>query len=281
MNSLEHLVEQVVYFFGITLPNSQVKGPFTRSELKLMFNRAHFCGDLINTHLPASYTPTIEKLQNQYPLSIAPKMLLLALGENLRVNFKAMEVACRLHDRQEEDLDTSLYHCQRNYMRDQFLSVSQALRNTDKWQQLRSFLNLIEIDKKDQGLNILVTEKTDKALLVLLLNDDYYLGIQQRVEDQLLSHLTFDMLEKLEKKLLANVVSIRKKMLSFVLRTLEEYLNSAEDNVIERASCFLSEFLELLNSSVLKEVLGRLELGINNRFIREELLNCIISKCEL
>ena len=202
MNSLEHLVEQVVYFFGITLPNSQVKGPFTRSELKLMFNRAHFCGDLINTHLPASYTPTIEKLQNQYPLSIAPKMLLLALGENLRVNFKAMEVACRLHDRQEQDLDTSLYHCQRNYMRDQFLSVSQALRNTDKWQQLRSFLNLIEIDKKDQGLNILVTEKTDKALLVLLLNDDYYLGIQQRVEDQLLSHLTFDMLEKLEKNYL-------------------------------------------------------------------------------
>ena len=98
MENLQYLVEKVVKFYNKTLQVAKLGGPFTVKDLANMFQDAHFCADI--EQLPPVYSPVVHQLQEKYNLLSAPQMLLVSLGDNLRVNQSAMETARKYFDRQ-------------------------------------------------------------------------------------------------------------------------------------------------------------------------------------
>jgi len=254
--------------------------PLTAVE---MFQAAHFCCDLASDSLPPSYHPAVQQLQDQFPLLAASQLLLLSLGDNVRVNRQALDTARQLHDKQVEDLDSWLYCSQRNQMRDQFLLASQILKDTVQWEQLRSYMCLVELGRKEnKGLEKLVMERTDRVLGALLVNDQQYIGTQQKIVEMLPRVMSLDKLVMLDKKVLAKVISEKSNVLRLVVKALTDALDNDESlEVIESVAEVVGSTLRHVQSSVSSDVLGRLETGIGNRFVREELTSCLVVRVSL
>jgi len=283
MESLEYMVDKVTQFFLSTLPNSRVGGPFSPSQLQDMFTAAHFCADLTSGSLPPSYHQAVEQLQAQFPLLAASQQLLLSLGDNVRVNRQALDTARKLHDKQVDDLDSWLYCKQRNQLRDQFLLATQAVKGTEQWKQLRSYMCLVELARKDdRGLERLVNDRTDRMLGALLIKDPQYVGTQQKIVQNLSIVMTLDKLEMLDKKVLAKVISEKTEIVKMVVKAVSEALNNVDGlDLVDRVADILASILRLIKSSVLTDILGNLERGIRNRFLREELTNILVVKLKL
>ena len=283
MDTLEYMVDKVTHFFVSTLPHSKVGGPFSPLQLQEMFQAAHFCGDLTSDSLPPSYHTAVKQLQDQFPLLAASQLLLFSLGDNVRVNRQALDTARQLHDKQVNDLDSWLYCSRRNQMRDQFLLASQVLKETGQWEQLRSYMCLVELGRKgDRGLERLVMERTDRMIGALLVKDQQYIGTQQKIVEMLPRVMSLDKLVMLDKEVLAKVISEKSNVLKMVANALIEALNSDESlEVIESVAEVVGSILKHVQSSVSCDMLGRSERGIGNRFVREELTSCLVVKVRL
>jgi len=283
MESLDYMVDKVVNFFEYTLPTSKVGGPFTPSTLQEMFTAAHFCADLASDSLPPSYHPAVEQLQAQFPLLSAAQLLLLSLGDNVRVNRQSMDTARQLHDRQGEDLDSWLYCSQRNQTRDQFILASQQLKETGQWEQLRSYMCLVELSRREgRGLEKLVRERTERMLGALLVNDEQFRNIQQKIVEQVTYSMNLEKLEILDKEVLAEVVGRKQEILKVVVKVITETLENDDSlEIIERVAELLKSLVSHCKYSVGRDLLGKIEMGIRTRFVREELTNCLAVRVRL
>jgi len=283
MDKLNYLVEKVTYFFEVTLQTSKLSGPFSPSKLEEMFTAAHFCTNVASGKLPPQYHNVVEQLQTQYLLLEAPKLLLLSLGDNIRVNRQAMDTARHLHDQTGEDLDTWLYCNQRNQLRDQFIMATQHLKGTNQWDKLRSYMHLVELTKDEgRGVEDVVNSRTDKMLRALLFSDEQFVTVQQKIISHLPQVLSMDKVESLDKKLLGEVVSAKLEVLKLVVNVFSDALNNVDDvDPIERIAEVLYSILICCQSKAGEELLERLDVGLRNRFIKEELINCLAVKARM
>jgi len=280
------MVDKVTEFFLHTLTYSRVRGPFTTSQLQDMFEAAHFCENVASGKLPASYQQTVQYLQQQFPLPAASHQLLLSLGDNIRVNREAMDTARKLHDRQTADLDTWLYCRQRNQVRNQFLMATEAVKGTEEWERLRSYMCLVELaNNDDRGLSKLVMDKTDRMLGTLLVQDLQFLRTQQKIIKSLSNILNFDKLQVLDIKVLAKVMTERKEIVKIVVKVVTEVLTLTHDGTLDRIESVaevLSNIVKLMRNSALTDFLESLERNlICNRFVREEFINSLVVKLGL
>ena len=279
MDSLEYMVDKVTIFFFSTLPHSKVGGPFSTSSLRDMFSAAHFCARLSTDSLPPSYHQAVDQLQAQFALLSAPHNLLLSLADNVRVNRLAMDTARQFHDEQGEDLASWLCCSQRNQLRDQFLLISQQLKNTgSEWEKLKSYMCLVELVKKEgRGIERMVRDKTDLMLGTLRFKDDQYSTFHQQILELLPGVINLDKLEMLNKEVLAEVVCEKTEILNLVIKVFVESLNTDKVlDTIERVAEVLERLALLCNGLVASELLERVEKGIGNKFVREELTNCMV-----
>jgi len=283
METLEYLVEKVTEFFLSTLPHSRIGGPFHHIQLQDMFDAAQFCEHVGSGQLPATYSPIVEQLQNQFPLLAASQQLLLSLGDNLKVNRQSMETARRLHDKQVEDLDSWLYCNQRNKVRDKFLEATAALKGSKEWDQLRSYMCLVEMARKeDRGLSRMVRDRTDRLLGALLVEDSQYIGTQQKIIGYLYDIMNLDKLQDLDKEILGNVLNKREDVVRIVVKVVTDALNSNESlECIDRVAEILATFLKFIKHPTLSSFLERLDSVICNRFVRDELTNLLVTKLHI
>jgi len=283
METLEYLVDKVTEFFLSTLPYSRVGGPFHHAQLQDMFTAAQFCEHVGSGQLPATYSHAVEQLQNQFPLLAASQQLLLSLGDNLKVNRQAIDTARRLHDKQVEDLDSWLYCNQRNRVRDKFLEATAAVKGSKEWDQLRSYMCLVEVARKeDRGLSRMVRDRTDRLLGALLVEDSQYIGTQQKIIGCLYDIMNLDKLHELDKEILGKVLDKREDVVSIVVKVLSDALNSNETlECIEKVAEVLATFLKFIKHQRLSSFLEQLDSAVSNRFVREELTNLLVIKLRI
>jgi len=280
MESLEHMVDKVTEFFLSTLPYSRASGPFSHSQLQDMFKAAQFCEEIASGKLPPSFDRVVEQLQNQFPLLAASQQLLFSLGDNIKVNRQLLDFARKLHDKQGNDLDSWLYCNRRNQIREQFLMASRAVKGTKGWGQLRSYICLVELSRKeDRWLSKLVMERTDRLLGALLVPDLQFARTQQKIIENLQNVLNLDRLQSLNKEVLAEVMSERQEVVKIIVKVIADALNNDQTlDGIEKVATVLVSFLKLIKQKVLKEFMERLEMLIWSRFAKEELINFIVVK---
>ena len=91
--------------------------------------------------------------------------------------------------------------------------------------------------------------------------------------------MTLDKLEMLDKKVLAKVISEKTEIVKMVVKAVSEALNNVVGlDLVDRVADILASILGLIKSPVLTDILGGLERGISNRFLREELTNILVVK---
>merc|ERR1719318_655723 len=94
--------------------------------------------------------------------------------------------------------------------------------------------------------------------------------------------MRLDKLVMLDKKVLAKVISEKSNVLRMVVKALTDALDNDESlEVIESVAEVVGSTLIHVQSSVSSDVLGRLETGIGNRFVREELTSCLVVRVSL
>ena len=62
------MVDKTIHFFGKTIPAAKLGGPFSEKQLQLMFEEAHYCGDL--PLLPPAYSRVVEQLQEIFIVNL-------------------------------------------------------------------------------------------------------------------------------------------------------------------------------------------------------------------
>ena len=91
-----------------------------------------------------------------------------------------------------------------------------------------------------------------------------------------------DKLVMLDKQVLAKVISEKSNVLQIVVNALIEALDNDENlEVIASVAEVVGSTLRHVQSSVSSDVLGWLERGIGNRFVREELTSCLVVRVRL
>jgi len=280
METLGYLVDKVSEFFLYTLPYSRVGGPFNHEQLQEMFKAAQFCEYVGSDELPGTYMHAVQQLQNQFPLLAAGQKLLLSLGDNLKVNNQSMDTARKIHDKQVEDLDSWLYCHQRKKVRDVFLGATAAIKGTNEWDHLRSYMSLLEVARnEDRGLRRMVMERTDRWLGALLVEDSQFIGTQQKIVEHLHVIMSLDKIQDLDKEILATVMSKREDVVGIVTKVVADALNLNETlECIEKVAEVLATFLRLVKHSSLCTFLERLDSVICKRFVKEELTNYLVTK---
>jgi len=143
---IKAVINGVNKFFLTTLPFSQNKGPFTTAELEGMFKEADWCHQMSGKQ--GRQWRELCSLEDRWPLSQAPKVLFLALCDNVRVNSESLEKARQLLDRSKvPDLESSLCVRQRNHLREVFMAATEVSRVGDGWIVLQAYNMLVEITR--------------------------------------------------------------------------------------------------------------------------------------
>jgi len=170
---IKAVINGVNKFFLTTLPFSQNKGPFTTAELEGMFKEADWCHQMSGKQ--GRQWRELCSLEDRWPLSQAPKVLFLALCDNVRVNSESLEKARQLLDRSKvPDLESSLCVRQRNHLREVFMAATEVSRAGDGWIVLQAYNMLVEITRwegrGEARLTRMLEEKPEKLLAALLVD---------------------------------------------------------------------------------------------------------------
>jgi len=264
-------------FFLSTLPFSQNKGPFTTAELEGMFKEADWCQQMAGRQ--GREWRQLSSLEEKWPLFQAPKVLFLALCDNVRVNSENLEKARQLLDRSVvPDLESSLCVRQRNHLREVFMAASEVSRAGDGWIELQAYNMLVEISRwegrGEARLVRMLEEKPEKLLAVLL--------VEQREEVRMAKDRVADLVLRkgnlvkfhgsCDHDLLARVCNLtegRQIFLKLVARGLDSVNNVA---AVGEVIVSLVTNPHNLEPGLLLEELEE-ALSTHSSFLRAELLN--------
>jgi len=183
---IKAVVDGINKFFLSTLPFSQTKGPFSTAELEGMFNEANWCQQVGGKQ---EKRKELSALEDRWPLCQAPKVLFLALCDNMRVNYESLEKAGQMLDRSSvPDMESSLCARQRNHFREVFLAAGEVSRLGDGWVILQAYNLLLEISRwegrGESRLTRMLEEKPETLVATFLVDQREEVRMaQDRVAD--------------------------------------------------------------------------------------------------
>jgi len=242
VDKLDILVERVTAFFCKVLPTSRLNIPPTKLAISKAFDEAEYCYQVASPDkLPAACRPVLDELKMKWPMWQAPKLLLLALADNVRINSSLMILARQNFDKitsendkwteDQIDLDSWVFVQQRNLIREQFVACGSLLKEASKendvnsdWQQLKSFICLSELasrgnERMEVDMNKLITSgRLDKLIRGLLIKEPQLSIVQNWLLVTLQNKLDIKMLLEIDPKLLALVCIERKEMVGIIAK---------------------------------------------------------------
>ena len=229
-------------------------------------------------NLPSSYSSTISELQTRFPLISANQNLLLTLGDNIRVNKECLDYARILNDKKVLDLDTWLYCEQRNLMRDDFLASCRVLRKSEYWDQLRSYMLLLDLVIKDEKkFKKTLDEKIENVFRSLLIEDINLTEMQLKIIDYLPNIMSFEKYALINAKLMVHVIESKPVIQTLLINAVVCHLNENNDS-LENVADFIVRLVKHMNESIAATFFNHLESCIKNRFIKDELTNLLFLK---
>lgn len=295
MARLEDLVDKVTKFFCRRLPNAREGGPFTKLKITSMFEEASYCYKLCSgdTDLPPVYRTVIDELGLQWPLYDAPRLLYLALADNIRVNQEHLSCARDEYDSisTHQDLELHLCHFQRNELRETFLAISNVAKQTTNWAIFKAYILLVDLHEKFQrlpsyrfseelariSLNPSGVEKLVASLALENISDDVR-TTQAAVSRTLNRELKFDQIKSCDVDVLALAVQVRPELANTVIRLISEKIEQTCDvQTLENIANFLGKVLTSSNFTEQSSFLKRLDAVFSRgSFAQSELLNFLV-----
>jgi len=292
MSHLEDLVDKVTKFFCRRLPNAREGGPFAKTKIASMFEEAGHCYKLLaeDTDLPPVYRPVIDELVVQWPLYDAPRLLYLALADNIRVNREHLAFARGEHDsiHKHQDLELHLCDFQRNELREAFLEISNVAKQTTSWARFKAYVLLVDLHEKFQrfpayrfseeltriSMKPAGVDKLVASLTLENISDDLR-TTQAAVSRTLNRELKLEQIKSCDVDILALAIEARPEVANTVVRLVSENIeHSCDVETIEDIAKFLANILTSKNFTNQASFLNRLDLIFGQgSFAQSELLN--------
>jgi len=294
MSNLKDLVETVTQFFCRRIPAAREGGPFNKPKITAMFDEARYCHKLtVNSDISAVYATVVEELVAQWPLYDAPKLLFLALADNIRVNREHLTFARSEYDSINEYQDLELYLCdqQRNEFRETFLSISNVAKQSSNWVRFKAYILLAELHEKRQRLpsdrfsdelerTMLRPGGVDKMVACLTLENitDDVCTTQASVSRLLNRELNFEQITNCDVAVLASGIQTRPEIANTVVRLISEKVEQKCDvATLENVATFTGNIITSSNFSDQAAFLNRLDSVFSQgSFAQSEFMNLLV-----